>query len=134
VYEDASATGPFARHSGHYTAYGNVLPLLNAADDRFAILGSGDEVAIEFDASPLPPLRPGWSRDYFFYADGFAKDMDFYEAHSDTVEPLPFHAMGQYPYAPPVRYPNGADYLAYRLHQNTRYMSGAGTPSFRFQY
>jgi hypothetical protein len=134
VYEDASSTGPFARHSGHYTAYGDVLPLVGAADDRFAILGSGDEIAIEFDASQLPPLRAGWSRDYFFYADGFAKDMDFYEAHSDSVDPLPFHSMGQYPYAPTVRYPSGPEHLAYRLNWNTRYVSGAGIPSYRFRY
>ena len=41
----------------------------------------------------LDALLEGWARDYFFYADGFAKDMDFYAAHGYTVEPLPFHAM-----------------------------------------
>jgi len=133
-YGQVSTTGPYARHSGYYTAYGDVRPIVNAADDRFAILGSGDEVALEFDASSLPPLRPGWARDYFFYADGFAKDMDFYEALSDTVDPLPFHAMGQYPYGPETRYPTDSLHLDYRLNSNTRYVSRGEIRSFRFRY
>ena len=133
-YDQVSTTGPFTRHSGYYTAYGDVRSIVNAADDRFAILGSGDEVALEFDASALPPLRPGWTRDYFFYADGFAKDMDFYEALSDTVDPLPFHAMGQYPYGPQTRYPTSALHQDYRLNANTRWVSGGEVRSFRFRY
>ena len=60
--------------------------------------------------------------------------MDFYSARSDTVEPLPFHAMGQYPYGPETRYPTDAAHLAYRLGLNTRYLSGRGQGSYRFQY
>ena len=130
-YRDISKTGPYVHHSGNFTAYGDVLKLVNDADDRFAIIGSGDEVALEFDPSSLPPVRPGWTRDYFFYADGFAKDMDFYEALSDTVEPLPFHSMGEYPYGPNVRYPESPSYLDYRLNSNTRYLNGNGVSSFR---
>jgi hypothetical protein len=134
IHEDVSPTGPFTRHSGHYTAYGDVLSLLKKSDDQFVIIGSGDEVSLEFDPSALPALRPGWSRDYFFYADGFAKEMDFYEAIPDSVEPLPFHAMGQYPYGPGKRYPNEAAYLAYRLGTNTRFVSGKEIRSFRYRY
>ena len=71
--------------------------MLSQADDQFVILGSGEEVTLEFDSTALPPVLPGWTRDYFFFADGFAKDMDFYEARAETVEPLPFHEMGRYP-------------------------------------
>jgi tetratricopeptide (TPR) repeat protein len=135
IHEDVSPTGPFSRPSGYYTAYGNVLPLIAQADDRFVVIGSGDEVALEFDPSHLPPLRPGWSRDYFFYADGFAKDMDFYSAHSDSVEPLPFHSMGAYPYGTKTRYPNDAEHLSYRLLSNTRHIKGNEmSASYRFQY
>jgi hypothetical protein len=111
-----------------------VRTIVNAADDRFAILASGDEVALEFDVSALPTLRPGWTRDYFFYADGFAKDMDFYEALSGTVEPLPFHSMGKYPYGPHTRYPTSARHQEYRLNSNTRWVSGEEIRSFRFRY
>ena len=133
-YAQISSTGPFTRHSGYLTAYGDVRTIVNASDDRFATIGSGDEVALEFDASGLPAVRPGWTRDYFFYADGFAKDMDFYEALSDTAEPLPFHAMGLYPYGPDTRYPTDALHQDYRLNVNTRWVSGGESRSFRFRY
>ena len=135
VYEDVSATGPYAHHAGNFTAYGDVLPLLNAADDRFVIIASGDEVALEFDPSSLVPVRPGWTRDYFLYADGFAKDMDFYESLSDTVEPLPFHSMPSYPYGSGMRYPMSPEYLRYRLTYNTRYIASSNTvASYRARY
>jgi tetratricopeptide (TPR) repeat protein len=132
-YAEVSATGPYTRHAGHYTRYGDVRALLERADDRFAILGTGDEVALEFDASALPALPAGWTRDYFFYADGFSKDMDFYAAHGDTVEPLPYHAMPAYPY------PRGAarsepEYLEYLLELNSRPASGRGAATYRFQF
>ncbi len=134
VYEDVSATGPYAHHTGNFTAYGDVLPLLGEADDRFVIIASGDEVALEFDPSSLAPIQPGWSRDYFLYADGFAKDMDFYESLSDTVEPLPFHSMPRYPYDSGIQYPTSQEYLRYRLTYNTRYISGGGVVSYRAKY
>ena len=126
MYEDVSPTGPYAHHTGNFTAYGDVLPLLGEADDRFVIIASGDEVALEFDPSSLPPVRPGWSRDYFLYADGFAKDMDFYESLSDTVEPLPFHSMPRYPYGSGAHYPTSLGIpalsldLQHAIHQRRR--------------
>src|SRR5262249_5294150 len=134
VYEDVSPTGPYAHHTGNFTDYGDVLPLLNAADDQFVIIASGDEVALEFDPSALPPLRPGWSRDYFLQPDGFAKDMDFYESLSDTVEPLPFHSMPGYPYPAGTQYPGSPEYVRYRLEYNTRYISSTPGGSYRAQY
>jgi len=134
VYEDVSRTGPYAQHAGNYTRYGDALELLAAADDRFVILGSGDEVQLEFDPSPLAPLPAGWARDYLFYTDGFSKDMDFYAAHGYTVEPLPFHAMRGYPYKGADTYSLEEPYLQYRLHVNTRQVSGRSASSFRFNY
>ena len=134
IHEEVSATGPFARASGQYTALGDVRSLLGEADDRFAILGSGDEVALEFDPSALPAIKPGWTRDYFLYADGFTKDMDFYSAYSSTVEPLPFHAMGGYPYPAGTTFPADRTRLDYRLRSNTRSASGNEGTSYRFQY
>src|SRR6185369_16651452 len=112
------------------TAYGNVLPLVSEKDDRFVILGSGDEVSLEFNPSTLPAVKSGWSRDYFLYADGFAKDMDFYSAYSATVEPLPFHGMGPYTYGMEARYPDDPKHLEYRLRTNTRYVSGGEATSY----
>ena len=134
MYEEVSSTGPYARHAGNYTRYGDALGLLTNADDRFVIFGSGDEVRLEFDSSALAPLPAGWTRDYFFYADGFAKDMDFYAAHGYTVEPLPFHGMSGYPYHGAETYPQGGTYLQYQLDVNTRQVSSRGAPSYRFDF
>jgi hypothetical protein len=134
VYEEVSRTGPYARHAGNYTRYGDALALLAAADDRFVIFGSGDEVQLEFDSSALAPLPAGWTRDYLFYADGFAKDMDFYAAHGYTVEPLPFHAMSGYPYKGVETYPQEGPYLEYQIDVNTRQVSGRDSPSYRFDF
>jgi tetratricopeptide (TPR) repeat protein len=134
VYEDASPSGPYARAAGNYTSYGDVLPLLTQAEDKFVIFGSGDEVALEFDPATLPAPPAGWTRDYFFFADGFEKDMDFYALHGQTVEPLPYHAMGRYPYLADHSYPAAAPYVDYQLDYNTRGESGKTVRGFRFSY
>ncbi|MGH9805330.1 MAG: FG-GAP-like repeat-containing protein, partial [Candidatus Acidiferrales bacterium] len=133
-YSEVSQTGPYARHRGGYTRYGEVRELLQEADSRFAIFGSGEEVALAFDAEALPALPPGWTRDYFFYANGFVKDMDFYEAHALTVAPLPYHGMGIYPYPADKSYPLGEAYLRYLLDYNDRLVSGSESHTFRYQY
>ncbi|HEU5337349.1 MAG TPA: hypothetical protein VFU27_15375, partial [Terriglobales bacterium] len=134
VYDDVSPTGPYAREAGNYTRYGDVLPLLTQADDRFAVFGSGEEVALDFDPSRLPPLPAGWSRDYFFMANGYEKDMDFYAADANTVAPLPFHGMGVYPYGAGKAYPLDKAHLDYLLQYNTRQVSGQEPRSYRFQF
>ena len=91
VYENASRTGPFARERGEYTRYGDVTDLLKRVDDKYVIFGSGEDMDLEFRADDLPALPRGWTRDYFFYANGFVKDMDFYEGAPFTVADLPFH-------------------------------------------
>jgi hypothetical protein len=52
--------------------------------------------------------------------DGWAKDADANTAFSQTVEPLPFHAMPQYPYAAPYAYPADGVHNRYREWYNTR--------------
>ena len=133
-YDDVSATGPYARHVGMYTRYGDVTPLLTAVDDRFVIFGSGEEVVMDFDPANLPPLPHGWTRDYFFYANGFVKDMDFYEADAATVGPMPFHAMKDYPYPAEQDYPESRSNVQYQLDYNSRYQSGKGVSSYRAVY
>jgi tetratricopeptide (TPR) repeat protein len=133
IYGKASATGPYTRPAGSYTRYGNVLPLLSAIDDRFAVFGSGDEVAVDFDAAKLPPLPSGWVRDYFFAAHGYEKDMDFYAYDPNDVDPLPFQTMGTYPY-PGKSFPLDDAHLRYLLEYNTREMSGHEAPGYSFDY
>ena len=133
-YEKASATGPYTRPAGSYTRYGDVLPLVTAFDDRLAVFGSGDEVALEFDPAKLPPLPRGWTRDYFFVANGYEKDMDFYAYNPIAVDPLPFRGMGTYPYAKGKNYPLSETHLDDLLNYNTRYVSGNEARGHAFDY
>jgi tetratricopeptide (TPR) repeat protein len=134
IYEDTSATGPYVHQIGAYTRFGDVRKLLTTADDKFVVFGSGEEVALEFDPSSLPPVRARWKRDYFFFADGYEKDMDFYAADFLTVEPLPFQAMHVYPSPDRGNYPLDEKHLPYLLEMNNRLSSGEGPREFRFRY
>jgi hypothetical protein len=133
-YQRMSSTGPFVPHRGAYTRYGDVTPLLHAIDDEFVIFGTGEDMDLEFSAATLPTLPMGWSRDYFFYANGFVKDMDFYEARPFSVGSLPFHGMSSYPYPATEHYPTDAAHTAYQLEYNTRFESGTADRSFKFDY
>ena len=133
-YDLVSLTGPFQHQRGSYTRMGDVTPLLKNASktsDQFVIFGSGEEIAAEFDAAKLPELQKGWSRDYFFYADGYVKDMDYWDALPFTVAQLPFHSMSKYPYPATESYP---DELEYELNWNTRFDSGEPVRAYRFDY
>jgi hypothetical protein len=86
--------------------YGDVRPLIEAIDDRLLIMGSGDELRLRFPASNLASLPAGWKRDFLLLVDGWAKDGDANTAYSQSVLPLPFHAMSQYPYSERERFPD----------------------------
>ena len=109
--------------TGYYTRYGDVLPLMQQADDAYVIANSGDEITIEFDASRLPALPQGWKRDFLIYSEGWVKDGDLNTAHGQTVGPLPFHNMPAYPYRGNVKYPADARHNRYRQQYNTRLIS-----------
>jgi len=133
-YDRVSLTGPFQRQRGSYTRMGDVTALLKSIDDRYVIFGSGEEIAAEFDATQLPVLAPHWKRDYFFYANGFVKDMDWWDASPFTVAQLPFHAMSSYPYPPNEKFPDDSNALEYQLNWNNRFDSGEPVRSYRFDY
>ena len=134
-YEQSSPTGPFSRFRGSYTEYGNVTPLLTSIDNRFVVFGTGEDIDAEFDTAGQPSLPRGWTRDYFFYANGFVKDMDFHEATPFTVAEMPFHGMATYPYPLAEHYPDDAPANSYRFDWNDRFESGASSaPGYRFVY
>jgi Tfp pilus assembly protein PilF len=133
-YSQRSKTGPYARAAGNYTRYGDVGDLLRQSDDRFVIFSSGEGVKLDFDPRKLPALPAGWVRDYFFYADGFEKDLDFYAAHAFTVEPLPRHSLVSYPYPAGKDYPADADHQQYQLDFNTRPRSDRLPLDLRYHY
>jgi len=134
-YDQASTSGPFSQFRGSYTRYGDVTSLLQHVDDRFVIFGTGEDIDAEFSAASLPPPATGWTRDYFFYANGFVKDMDFYEATPFTVADMPFHDMAAYPFPAAQHYPTDLSANAYRLDWNDRYQSGSSkSQRYSFQY
>ncbi len=106
--------------TGNYTKFGDVLPLLQHADDQYIIADGGDEITINFDATQLPILPNGWKRDYLIYSEGWVKDGDLNTAYGQTVEPLPFHAMPSYPYGKNIKYPSDKAHLKYLKEYNTR--------------
>ena len=105
-YAKVSAVSPWKQLIGSYTREGDVRPLLREVDDLFVVSRPGDEIALSFDASALPPLRAGTRRTFLLYVDGYSKEMDINSASPDSVEPLPFHAMTKYPYGPGEHYPH----------------------------
>ena len=133
-YNRVSLTGPFQHQRGDYTRMGDVTPLVKGIDDRYAIFGSGEEIATEFDATQLPALPAHWKRDYFFYANGYVKDMDWWDASPFTVAQLPFHKMSAYPYPAAEKFPDDAAALDYQLNWNDRFDSGEPVRSYRFDY
>ena len=113
---------PFKNMTGAYTRFGDVRALLAEVDDRFVTMARGDEVALEFDASALPPLPEGWARTLVLRSDGFCKDMDLYTAFPDTVDPLPYHGMEGYPPKEPSPAEAALDEI--RRRWDTRWISG----------
>ena len=133
-YDRVSLTGPFQHQRGNYTHFGDVTALVMGIDDRYAIFGSGEEIATEFDAARLPALPERWKRDYFFYANGYVKDMDWWDASPFTVAQLPFHKMSTYPYPASEKFPDDPGALAYQLSWNDRFDSGEPVRSYHFDY
>jgi hypothetical protein len=118
-YENWTPFSSWNPTPGLYTRYGNVRNLLVIADDKMVILGSGDELHLRFSNHGLPPVAPGFKRDFILLVDGWAKDSDANTAFAKSVDPLPFHAMKSYPY-PGQNYPSDESHRTYTSEFNTR--------------
>ena len=105
---------------GRYTREGDVRALVTSADDMFVVSRPGDEVAVSFDGSQLPPPVPGRSRTYLLHAVGYSKEMDLNSASPDQSAPLPFNGMTSYPYRSPEAYPSTPAHRDYLERYNTR--------------
>jgi Tfp pilus assembly protein PilF len=116
---DPSVPG-FKALRGEYTRFGDVLPLVKDADDRYVIFRNGEEIALRFRVADFPPLKEGWTRTFLLDTTGWCKDMDHYTAENGSVEPLPFLGMGDYPPKGGKAYPTDEDHRAWRREFNTR--------------
>jgi Tfp pilus assembly protein PilF len=99
-YERVSGESPWKLLPGRYTRLGDVRDLLHKTDDFFVVSRPGDEVALAFDATALPPLPDGWTRTFLLYGSGYSKEMDLNSSSPDVLAPLPFAGMKGYPYLP----------------------------------
>jgi tetratricopeptide (TPR) repeat protein len=120
AYDDVSTAPQWRPIGGTFTRFGDVLPLLKSADDMYTITAPGDEITLEFDAASASVVPPGWRRDFLLYTDGWVKDSDLNTAFGNTVGPLPFHRMKEYPYAPGDSYPTDPEHQRYLRAYNTR--------------
>ncbi|MEE9463109.1 MAG: FG-GAP-like repeat-containing protein [Bacteroidales bacterium] len=120
-YSEVVSTGqPWRDLLGYYTRYGDVLPLLTEADNKYIIKNAGDETSIDFNAEGLPALPEGWTRDFLIHSVGWVKDGDLNTASGKTVGPLPFHGMTRYPYSLDESYPTDNEHRKYLKEYNTR--------------
>ena len=72
---------------GLYTSFGDARELVRETDGALAIITSGEEVHLEFDAPP--EAQPGYRRFFRIVFHGWAKDMDLYTLDGDTLGPMP---------------------------------------------
>ncbi|MGH9368825.1 MAG: CRTAC1 family protein, partial [Thermoanaerobaculia bacterium] len=121
LHDDVETAVRWADMAGNYTRLGEVRELLTAADDRYVVMKGADAVRLEFDARGLPPLAPGWARDWVLVLDGWDKDADKNTVAGETVEPLPFHGMDGSRYgSPDLAFPGGEAHRRFRAQYLTR--------------
>lgn len=120
LYDEVAPVSQWNPTPGLYTRYGDVSKLLSSVDDMPVIMGSGDEMRLQFDPAAFPALKTGWTRDFLLLVDGWAKDADANTAFSTSVAPLPFHSMSAYPYRSGEHYPDDAAHRKYQKEYNTR--------------
>jgi hypothetical protein len=110
VYEIEGTAPRWSDLEGWHTRFGDVRPLLEDVDDRYAIMNAGDEMVLHFRASPRPDA--GLVRDFLFVSDAWVKDGDYNNGFSSTLLPLPYHGLDDYA-TPPLRL---ADDPVFRRH------------------
>lgn len=88
-YDNRLTRGDSKHASGFYTSMGDAIELVSETDSAVAIVGSGEEIHLEYTVPTAP--KTGYRRFYVLEFQGWAKDMDLYTERGDTVEPLPSH-------------------------------------------
>ena len=86
-YKERSTYWDAKFQRGFYTAFGDATELVSEVDSAVAIIGGGEEIHLEFPVAREP--APGTQRYFVLEFRGWAKDMDLYTQHGETVGPLP---------------------------------------------
>ncbi len=112
MYESLVSTAP-GTQKGAFTRFGDVRELLLAADDEYVVMNTGDDIEVTFDEPDAP--ADGYQRTYVLHTDGY------HQTQSGSVDPMPFHAMSNYPYGADEHYPDDPEHVAYLAEYNTRW-------------
>ena len=88
-YDRLQPHSPWILFAGRYTGFGDVLPLIRSVDGGMVVMAAGDEMALRFDASELPPVADGHRRTLFLESYGWDKDADRNTRDVDRTWPLP---------------------------------------------
>ncbi len=121
-YQQVSQMSIWPPMRGAFTRFGDVTKLISQPDDLQVVIGAGDEITLRFEATSLP-LESGWVRDFVLYNVGWDKDADLNTIYGQSVEPLPFRAMQQYPYAPDQTFPDSRMHREFLETYQTRVQS-----------
>jgi len=119
-YNSVKKEPKWRNQTGKFTRFGDVTPLLQKSDNKYVILNPGDEITINFDVNHAPELLPGWDRDFLIFNNGWIKEGDLNTAKGESVLPLPFHEMSNYPYSDTENYPDTKEYQDYINTYNNR--------------
>jgi hypothetical protein len=118
-YQHVSVDPIWPPMGGRLTRYGDVLEVINTADDRSVVMGAGDELSLRFGVPSASP-KPGWQRDFILYGVGWDKDADLNTLLGQQIEPLPFRGMRGYPYEPDQSFPDTPLHQRYLRDYQTR--------------
>lgn len=95
-YQQASQAARWPPLAGELTRFGDCLDLIRQWDDSMVVISSGDEIRMVFTA-PDSELPEGWTRDFILHSVGWDKDADLNTLAGQTIGPLPYREMTQYP-------------------------------------
>ena len=95
-YQRASLTPRWPPLSGELTQRGPCSDLIRRWDDRMVVIGAGDEIIVRFELPEKAPPK-GWRRDFIIHSVGWDKDADLNTLAGQSIGPLPFKEMTQYP-------------------------------------
>lgn len=127
-YDQVDPTPAWNEMAGQFTRFGDVLPLLTETDHQLAVIGTGDEITLQFQV-PDTPIPDGWTRDFVLHCVGWDKDANLHTVYGQTVEPLPYVGMPSYPPPPEVTPPHAERY--FEEYQNRRFDPNGFVRAFR---
>ena len=95
-YQNASIDPRWPPLRGELTRRGPCTELIQRWDDRMVVIGAGDEIIVRFEM-PADEPPSGWKRDFIIHSVGWDKDADLNTLAGQSIGPLPYRGMQQYP-------------------------------------